>query len=215
LEGLNKAALYPSKLPEAAIDDEKPEIVAIGASTGGPTALGEIISSLPGDFPVPVVVVQHMPPTFTAQLADTLNAKCAISVVEASDNLPVEKSTVYIAPGAKQMKIERDMQRARKVIRIVDDPPVNNCKPSASYLFESVAEVYQQNAIGVILTGMGQDGVSGLRKMKHHEAKVIAQDEQSSTIFGMPMEAIKAGVVDVVVPLKRIAGEIEKLCKNG
>ncbi len=212
--GTYKAAIYPSRLPDSVIEDETPEIVAIGASTGGPTALGEIMSMLPKDFTTSILVVQHMPPTFTTQLAETLNRKCAIKVVEASDDQPVEKSTVYIAPGAKQMKIERDPTRGAKVIRIVDDPPVNNCKPSASYLFDSVAEVCGKNAVGVILTGMGDDGVSGLREMKKQGAKVIAQNEESSTIFGMPMAAINAGVVDVVVALQRIAEEIVRLCKS-
>jgi two-component system chemotaxis response regulator CheB len=212
---VSKVGLYPSRFPEMAIADKKPEIVAIGASTGGPTALGEIISQLPKDFSPPVAIVQHMPPTFTAQLADTLNTKCAMTVVEARDHQSVEKSTVYIAPGAKQMKIEWDITRTGKIIRIVDDPPVNNCKPSASYLFDSVARIYKKHAVGVILTGMGNDGVSGLREMKRHGANIIAQNEATSTIFGMPMEAINAGVVDVVVPLQRIAEEIEKLCKRG
>jgi two-component system chemotaxis response regulator CheB len=214
VKGVSKVGLYPSRMPEMAPTDENPEIVAIGASTGGPTALGQIIPQLPKDFSPPVVIVQHMPPTFTVQLAETLNKKSAITVVEARDRQTVEESTVYIAPGAKQMKIEWDVTRACKIIRTVDDPPVNNCKPSASYLFDSVAQVYKKNAIGVILTGMGNDGVSGLREMKRHGAKIIAQNESTSTIFGMPMEAINAGVVDVVVPLQRIAEEIEKLCKK-
>ncbi|MCP4196349.1 MAG: chemotaxis response regulator protein-glutamate methylesterase [Proteobacteria bacterium] len=212
--GVSKVGFYPTRLPKMAITDEKPGIVAIGASTGGPAALGEIIPQLPKDFPPPVVIVQHMPPAFTAQLAETLNKKSAITVVEARDRQSVKESTVYIAPGAKQMKLEWDVTRAGKIIRIVDDPPVNNCKPSASYLFDSVAQIYKKNAVGVILTGMGKDGVSGLREMKRHGAKIIAQNESTSTIFGMPMAAINAGVVDVVVPLQRIGEEIEKLCKK-
>jgi len=185
----------------------KVDIVALGISTGGPSALTHVLPRLPANFKVPIVIVQHMPPVFTGALADSLNKKSSITVVEAQDGMLLESATAYIAPGGKMMKIE-DAGGGNTVIIITDAPPENNCKPAADYLFRSVAQCYRKNSLGVIMTGMGSDGTKGLLVMKKLGAKVIAQDEQSCTVFGMPMEAIKAGVVDIVAPLDNIADEI-------
>jgi two-component system, chemotaxis family, protein-glutamate methylesterase/glutaminase len=184
------------------------EIVAIGVSTGGPQALTEVIPHLPADLGVPVVIVQHMPQTFTRALAASLNDKSALTVVEGQHGQTLEAGMVYIAPGGKQMKIIQQSQRQAPSLFMTDDPPENYCKPSVDYLFRSVAHLYAKRALGVIMTGMGSDGVLGLRMMKQQGAKILAQDAESCVVFGMPMEAIKAGVVDAVVPLGQLATAI-------
>src|SRR5215468_1243136 len=184
------------------------EIVAIGVSTGGPQALTAVIPYLPANLAVPVVIVQHMPQTFTGALATSLNDKSIVTVVEGQHGQTLEAGMVYIAPGGKQMKIVQQNPRQAPSLLMTDDPPENYCKPSVDYLFRSVAHLYANRALGVIMTGMGADGVRGLRLMKQHGAKILAQDAESCVVFGMPMEAIKAGVVDAVVPLGQLAAAI-------
>ncbi|OKY76547.1 MAG: chemotaxis response regulator protein-glutamate methylesterase [Desulfobulbaceae bacterium DB1] len=181
-------------------------VVAIGISTGGPNALAEVIPRLPKNLRVPVVIVQHMPPVFTKALADSLNQKSAVNVIEAQGEERLEAGNVYIAPGGKQMKVVK--KATGEFLQLTDDPPENHCKPAVDYLFRSVSSIYGNRALGVIMTGMGSDGVKGLRLMKQQGSQVIAQDETSCVVFGMPMEAIKAGVADVVVPLHQISAEI-------
>ncbi len=184
----------------------RPEVIAIGISTGGPQALTKVIPKLPGNLKLPVLIVQHMPPVFTQALADSLSKISSLTILEAADGQRLEKGKVYIAPGGKQMKIVKEI--AHNKIIITDDPPENHCKPSVDYLFRSLSNVYKGNVLSVIMTGMGNDGVTGMRLLKRHGAKTIAQDQQSCTVFGMPMEAIKAGVVDKIVSLDNIAQEI-------
>jgi len=184
------------------------QIVAIGISTGGPNALAELIPSLPDGLRVPVVIVQHMPSKFTAALADSLDQKSALKVVEATDMTELAPGTVYLAPGGKQMRVVHNA--GKFLLEVNDDPPENHCQPSVDYLFRSVAKIYDNHALGVIMTGMGADGVLGLRLMKRKGAQVIAQDKQSCIVFGMPSEAINAGVVDIIIPLTKIASEIVK-----
>ncbi|MBN2810077.1 MAG: chemotaxis response regulator protein-glutamate methylesterase [Deltaproteobacteria bacterium] len=188
-------------------------IIAIGISTGGPNALSRMLPMLTAPIGVPIVIVQHMPPLFTKSLADSLNNKCSLNVKEAEDGEILSNDVVYIAPGGKQMKIIANPGGHGK-IKITDDAPENNCKPSADYLFRSVAGVYQERATGVIMTGMGNDGTKGLRLIKRHGSPVIAQDEESCVVYGMPKEAVNAGVVDISLPLDRIAAEIVKTIKN-
>jgi len=185
------------------------DMVVIGISTGGPNALATVLPKLPADLGVPVLIVQHMPPLFTQSLAESLDAKCAIRVKEAENDEVIKKNIAYIAPGGKQMKLIPKPDGTR-IIRITDDPPENNCKPSVDYLFRSVAHGFPGCATAVIMTGMGSDGTLGLRLMKRNKCFVIAQDEASCVVFGMPKEAINAGVVDIVVPLDRIADSIYK-----
>ncbi len=181
-------------------------VVAIGVSTGGPNALSEVIPKLPKNLRVPVVIVQHMPPVFTKALADSLNQKSLLNVVEAKGGDRLQPGTVYIAPGGKQMRIEK--KAAGEFVQLTDDPPENHCKPAADYLFRSIAGLFGNRSLGVIMTGMGADGVKGLLAMKQKGAYVMAQDEASCVVFGMPMEAIKAGVTDQVVSLGKISTEI-------
>ncbi len=188
-------------------------IVAIGISTGGPNALTKMLPMLPSPLGVPIVIVQHMPPLFTKSLAESLDSKCALKVKEGENGEPLKNDVIYIAPGGKQMKVVAAGPGHGR-IKLTDDPPENNCKPSADYLFRSFAALYKERATGVIMTGMGNDGTKGLLLFKRHGAPVIAQDEQSCVVYGMPKEAVNAGVVNIQVPLDRIAAEIVKTIKK-
>ncbi|MFC2140120.1 chemotaxis response regulator protein-glutamate methylesterase [Candidatus Auribacterota bacterium] len=182
----------------------KRHIVGIGVSTGGPVALAQIVPLFPANFSLPITVVQHMPPIFTKSLAENLNKKAKLKVVEAKDGDVVEKGKIFIAPGGSQMKIVNSVDQKQKLINITSDPPEENCRPSVNYMFRSIANVYGVKSIGVILTGMGADGVMGLRLMRRKGAYVFAQDAQTSVVYGMPKEAVDAGVVDKVLPLNQI-----------
>ncbi|MGC4069382.1 MAG: chemotaxis-specific protein-glutamate methyltransferase CheB [Polyangiaceae bacterium] len=184
-----------------------PEVVAIGASTGGPQALPVLLGGLPPDLSVPVLIVQHMPPLFTASLAESLDRKCTIRVVEGHNGQLVSRGHVYIAPGGKHLKVKRAFDKSVRLV-VTDEPPENHCRPSVDVLFRSVASEYGGKVIAAILTGMGNDGVAGLRILKGLGANVIAQNEATCTVFGMPQEAIRALVVDSVLPLERIAPAI-------
>ncbi len=203
----------PAVAKKSGVYAGKSSIVAIGISTGGPNALARMLPMLPPDLGVPILIVQHMPPVFTQSLARSLNAKCGIKVKEAENGEPVLPSTAYIAPGGKQMKLVAGADGKRRVIKITDDPPENSCKPSADYLFRSVADHYIGRATGVIMTGMGSDGSAGLKLMKKNGAFIIAQDASTCVVYGMPKEPTEAGIVDVVAPLDRIAEEIVKTVK--
>ncbi len=187
--------------------------MAIGISTGGPNALAQMMPGLPGNLDVPILIVQHMPPVFTRSLANSLNSKCSIEVREAADGDPVQSNVALIAPGGKQMKVVAGADGKRRLIKITDDPPENSCKPSVDYLFRSIAQHYVGRATGVIMTGMGSDGALGLKLMKRSGATVIAQNEASCVVYGMPREPVDAGIVDVIAPLDRIADEIVKTVK--
>jgi two-component system chemotaxis response regulator CheB len=190
-----------------------PQVVALGISTGGPKALTEMVPQLPANLPVPLLIVQHMPPVFTRSLADDLNNRTPLTVREGVDGQPIRAGEVWIAPGGRQMKVNRENDQV--VLRITDDPPENSCRPSVDYLFRSVAEVYGGRAVGVIMTGMGNDGSLGCRRMKHCGASIIAQDAATCVVFGMPREPIEKGIADVVSPLGRIAAEIARLTRQG
>ena len=199
----------PAK-PRPAGIRSKSEIIGIGISTGGPNALTKMIPMLPKDLKVPVLIVQHMPPVFTASLADSLNKKSALEVIEAKDGDIIKPGKVFIAPGGKQMKIVAGADGLTRKIKITDDPPENSCKPSADYLFRSIAQHYVGRSTGVIMTGMGSDGSKGLVQMKNNGSFIIAQDEKTCTVYGMPKEPIESGIVDIIAPLEKIADEIVK-----
>ena len=187
---------------------QKAEIVVIGISTGGPKALAQMMPSLPSNLGAPILIVQHMPPMFTTSLAKSLDAKCSIEVREAKDGEPVLSNVAFIAPGGKQMKIVAGADGKTRVIKITDDPPENNCKPSVDYLFRSIAHHYVGRATGVIMTGMGSDGFLGLELMKRTGSIIIAQNDETSVVYGMPKKPIDAGIVDIIAPLDMIASEI-------
>lgn len=200
-------------VPPAAKRLGKSEIITIGISTGGPNALTQVLPKLPGNIGVPIVIVQHMPPVFTKSLANSLNKKCALTVKEAEDREILKNNVIYIAPGGKQMKLVASSDGKNRQIKITDDPPENSCKPSVDYLFRSVADYYVGRTTAVIMTGMGSDGTKGLQILKKKGSFIIAQDEKSCVVFGMPKAPIETGLVDVIQPLNKIADEILKSLK--
>jgi two-component system chemotaxis response regulator CheB len=192
----------------------KPDMVLIGVSTGGPVALTQLLPAIPRDIGVPIIVVQHMPPIFTKSLAESLDAKCVVGVREAIHGETPEPNTVYIAPGGRQMRLGVGTEN-RPILELTDDPPENNCRPAVDYLFRSAANRFPGRSMAVILTGMGSDGTLGLRLLKRHGCFVIAQDEASCVVYGMPKAAVDAGVADVVLPLESIASRITAVVKGG
>jgi two-component system chemotaxis response regulator CheB len=180
-------------------------LIAVGASTGGTDAIRSFLRVLPVEMP-PIVIVQHMPEKFTASFAARLNDECAIQVKEAEDGDVLTTGNVYIAPGGKHMAL-KDL-RGKTAIRIFHDELVNRHRPSVNVLFNSVAEVKGKNAIGVILTGMGDDGATGMKAMNDRGAYTIAQDEASCVVYGMPYKAVLAGGVSKILPLREIAAEV-------
>ena len=224
----NKSGIFPIKLKEEkALENikkisypversyprlsftKKREVVAIGISTGGPNALTAMMPMIPANINVPILIVQHMPPNFTKTLGESLNQKCQIEVREAAEGDKLRPGLALIAPGGKHMIVEKN-QTGEVIVKVIDDKPVNNCKPSADVLFSSVAKVYGERAVGVIMTGMGSDGTKGLREMKKQGSFIIAQDEKTCIVFGMPRAPIEEGIVDIVSPLEQIAGEIAR-----
>jgi len=183
-----------------------PRVVAIGVSTGGPAVLDVLLPTLPADFPLPIVIVQHMPEMFTRAFSDRLDSLCRISVKEAEANDTVLRGRALIAPGNHHLLLKRS--GARYYVDIKDGPLVSRHRPSVDVLFRSAARYAGPNAVAVIMTGMGDDGASGMVEMKQAGAVTIAQDEATSVVFGMPNEAIKRGAVDLVLPLPGIAGSI-------
>lgn len=180
-------------------------VVGIGVSTGGPIALHDMLPRLPKDFSQPIVVVQHMPATFTASLAKSLDRVCPLPVKEAETGDQVFGGRVLIAPGGRQMRVVRS--GTTPTIQITDDPPECSCRPSVDYLFRSLAEIYGKSALGVVLTGMGEDGWLGSRAIHEAGGRCIAQDEETSAVFGMPRGPIQAGIARAV-PLQDIADTI-------
>ncbi|HTU71064.1 MAG TPA: chemotaxis response regulator protein-glutamate methylesterase [Candidatus Baltobacteraceae bacterium] len=180
------------------------ECVAIGTSTGGPVALSRVVPMLPGNFPLPVLIVQHMPMGFTRPLADRLNASSKIAVHEALNGMILEAGTALVVPSGKQVELRR-RNGGETEVRLVDDDGTSLHVPSVDYMTTQVAQAYGKAAIGVILTGMGQDGVRGLRKLKERGGYVLGQDEATCVVYGMPRAAAKEGLVDRVAPLDAIS----------
>ena len=185
-------------------------IVAVGASTGGTEAIREFLMGLPADSPA-VVIAQHIPAAFSAPFTRRMDALCQLSVCEPHDGQYIMPGHVYIAPGGKHLLVERD--GARYLCRLNDGPPVNRHCPSVDVLFRSVAQNVGPNAVGVILTGMGDDGARGLKEMRDAGAPTIAQDEASSVVWGMPGAAVKLGAVGEVLPLNRVAEAVMRLAE--
>jgi two-component system chemotaxis response regulator CheB len=189
------------------------EVVAIGTSTGGPNALADLFSGLPTDLPVPVVVVQHMPPMFTRLLAERLSAQSALRVEEARPDGVLRPGHAWIAPGDHHVVVVRDGVEAR--VRLNQDPPENSCRPAADVLFRSVAKTFGPAALAVVLTGMGQDGLRGCEAIRAAGGQVIAQDEATSVVWGMPGFVTRAGLADRVLPLGMIAPEVVRRARAG
>lgn len=181
-------------------------ILAIGCSTGGPNALTEFFARLPADFPLPIVIVQHMPPMFTQLLAERLSAQFPIRVHEGHSGAELRAGHAWIAPGDYHMIVVRDGDKVR--ILTHQDPPENSCRPAVDVLLRSVARAYGANSLTAILTGMGQDGLRGCEALREAAGKIFAQDEATSVVWGMPGCVVRAGLADRVLPPALIADEI-------
>ncbi len=181
-------------------------IVGIGISTGGPAALTRMLPQLPADFPCPIVIVQHMPPMFTKSLADDLNRLCRLEVREASAGVAIVPGQIWLAPGGSQMRVAK--QADKTVVEITEDPPERNCKPAVDYLFRSLALHFGRQTVAAVMTGMGDDGTIGSQMLKERGALILAQDEASCVVYGMPRAVAEAGVVDRVVPLDQMASQL-------
>jgi len=182
--------------------------LGIAISTGGPAALGELIPRFPPDFPLPIFVVQHMPPLFTRLLAERLDATSKLRVVESAGGERPQPGAVYVAPGDFHLKLAATAGVIET--RLEQTPAENSCRPSADVLFQSMADVYGGAVIAAVLTGMGRDGARGAERLKAAGAQVLAQDEASSVVWGMPGAVVEAGVADEVVPLNEIASAIRR-----
>lgn len=192
--------------PGLALDER---IVAIGTSTGGPRALQEIITKLPGNIPCGIVIVQHMPPGFTKSLAERLDSLSSVTVKEAEHNEVIRPGHVFIAPGDYHMLVERESGKA--IIKLNQNSPIGGHRPAVDPLMESVARAYGSKAIGVILTGMGRDGAKGIEAIKRQNGHTIAEDQSTAVVYGMPKAAIELGVVDKIVPITGVTAEILKV----
>ncbi|MDX1763893.1 MAG: chemotaxis response regulator protein-glutamate methylesterase [bacterium] len=186
------------------------DIVTIGASTGGPPAIQMILNLLPADFPTPVAVAQHMPPSFTRFFAERLNGACKLKVKEAEEGDEICPGLVLIAPGGKNMRFERRAGSTRVVL--TEKKESDRYVPSVDVMMESAAEIFGSRTLGVILTGMGNDGTEGMAAIKKAQGQTMAESEETAVIFGMPGEAIERGVVDQVIKLDRVAEMIRAAC---
>ncbi|HZZ77342.1 MAG TPA: chemotaxis response regulator protein-glutamate methylesterase [Gemmataceae bacterium] len=213
-EGARARASRTSTAKSLPADDGGHEvrIVAIGASTGGPTALAEIFTRLPGDLGVPIVLVQHMPPMFTRLLAERLTAQSPVRVQEGATGTALQSGQAWIAPGDFHMAVTHDGASAR--LHVHREPPENSCRPAVDVLFRSVAKVFGKHALAVLLTGMGHDGVRGCEAVREAGGRVIVQDEATSVVWGMPGQVAKAGLANRVLPISMIADEIMRSCRQ-
>jgi two-component system chemotaxis response regulator CheB len=185
---------------------QRVEVLAIGVSTGGPNALAELLPQLPADFPVPTLIVQHMPPVFTRLLAERLAAKSALAIGEGKAGEAIGPGKAWLAPGDYHMAVMRDAQASR--LRLHQGPPENSCRPAVDVLFRSVAEVYGPGVLAVVLTGMGQDGLRGCDHIRDAGGRILVQDEATSVVWGMPGSVARAGLADQVLPLNELGPEI-------
>ncbi len=191
---------------------KKPEILAIGISTGGPQALRTMLKDLPPDFPLPIVIVQHMPPGFTLDFAKSLDSICNLRVKEASDGEDLTAGTIYICPGDKHIKLNK--YGVKTFIEIDNSAPLNGHRPSADVLFESVDAIYKNRCIAAIMTGMGRDGAANIGKIYNSGGFTIAQDKYSSVVYGMPNVASSHGYIDMELPLEVIAQTLIRIVKR-
>lgn len=185
------------------------KIIAIAASTGGPTAIQSVLSQLPPEFPAPILVVQHIASGFVGGFVNWLNTGCSLRVKVAEDEEPLAPRTVYVAPDEHHLGV-----RPGGVIQLSAAPPIGGFRPSATFLFESVADVMGRGVLAIVLTGMGRDGIEGLQPVRTRGGRVLAQDEATSVVFGMPQAAIATGCVDTVLPLPAIAPRILDLIQH-
>ena len=202
---LTADAMLSPATSHRALERTTDQLVAIGTSTGGTQALEAVLTKLPATC-LGIVIVQHMPEKFTAMFAERLNGLCKLEVREAMNGDRIMPGRALIAPGGRHMMLRRS--GAQYYVEVADGPLVNRHKPSVDVLFRSVAQVAGRNALGVIMTGMGDDGARGMKEMHDAGARTVAEDESTCVVFGMPKEAIKLGGVDRIVPLDAIPAEI-------
>lgn len=201
----SQATVAPAPLPRL----KAVQALAIGTSTGGPQALAEVLPKLPADFRLPIIVVQHMPPMFTRFLAERLSVHCGLKVVEAEDGMPLERGKVIIARGDYHLTVKRN--GVGYIAKLNQEPQENFCRPAVDVLFRSLAECCGSEVLSVMLTGMGHDGLRGTEALKAAGAFMLAQDEASSVVWGMPGAVVRAGLADRVVPLNEVAPAILSL----
>jgi len=203
-------ALFPPRLQPTAVPSpqrgERIDVVAIAVSTGGPNALASLIPNLPRDLPVPVVMVQHMPPIFTRLLAERLSSQSEIKVMEGATGTVLQPGCAWIAPGDYHMVVANNGSQVTLVTH--QGPPENSCRPAADVLFRSVAEVYRGRSLAVVMTGMGQDGLRGCEHIRECGGQILAQDQETSVVWGMPGFVANAGLADRVLPLPELGPEI-------
>jgi len=202
----------PTQPRRAAHRPTKINVVAIGVSTGGPTALTQVLSALPKDFPCPIVITQHMPPMFTRLLAERLALKSQIRVEEAAEGFLLEPGLALIAPGGHHMRVKSSDGTA--IVTLDDGPPENSCRPAVDVMFRSVAETFGGNTLAIVMTGMGKDGLSGTQDLKAAGASVLAQDRATSVVWGMPGYVVDAGLADIVASLNDIAPTMTALAQG-
>lgn len=200
------APVSPIRVTRRARSGSMVEVLAVGASTGGPNALVTLLAALGKHSSLPIVIVQHMPPMFTKLLAERLSRESPLQVREAEEGVDLLPGCAWLAPGQRHLIVQKNSKGVH--LSLTKDPPENSCRPSVDVLFRSVAQVYGDRAIGVVLTGMGQDGLRGAQALKDAGSRVIAQDEKTSVIWGMPGSVARAGLADEIMPLGDIARKI-------
>jgi len=205
------APIFPSRKPIElrSAGTARPEILAIGSSTGGPKALAECLGPITAGISLPIIITQHMPPTFTEILAKHLGDVTGWPSAEGKDGDLIKSKHIYVAPGGHHMLVAR--KGPHKIIRITDDPPENFCRPSVDPMLRSMAEVYGPNVLVLILTGMGSDGQAGCKKIVERGGTVIAQDEETSVVWGMPGAVAVTGLCSAVLPINEIPGRVSRL----
>ncbi len=208
VEFSSRSSILPPAHPQLS-GTPAPGVLVIGVSTGGPAALEKLLPALPADFPLPILVAQHMPRLFTALLAERLNGLCRLTVREAEPSAPMQRGVVYLARGDWHLEIARTS--GRNALRLHQDQPAEHCRPSVDLLFRSAASAYGAGVLAVVLTGMGTDGLDGCRAVRAAGGRILVQDRQTSTVWGMPGAVAGAGLADQVLPLESIAGEITRL----
>src|SRR5512139_3826671 len=211
--GLTRDGKPLAQRVERRIESAPAQILAIGSSTGGPVALDEILTRMPGDLSVPIVIVQHMPSLFTRLLAKRLDGRCAIRVAEATPGAEALPGTAWVAPGEWHMQVRS--RGGRTFLELDQGQPENSCRPSVDVLFRSVADAFGPAAVGIVLTGMGEDGMRGSRMIRERGGRVLVQDEPSSVVWGMPGAVARAGLADCTSSLEDLPNVMMETIRRG